>query len=477
MIKTLIRKGGRKKHSKKPRNLLIALFKEETVRRRSATFTFAMIISLLIASCSMVGEIEVTSTPKGADVYIDDSLTDALTDCVLIDVPTGAHTIKVVLGDKEYTEEVTVKNGATSTVNADLAAKEEDLLWKYEATAWIRNCPAIADNGMLYLTSEDGMLIALAPSGRFVWQQQIGILKVTAPVVGADGNVYVGSDSVILACFDPSGSLLWQYKDTITDFRVTASPIIDDNNRIYVLTNNGILYVFASDGTLDTTYATNHSLEYTSPALSGETMYCGLSNGLVLAVTTSGTIKWQRTFQQGFFTSPAITESGLICIGNTSTVLSVFVALNPDSSTNWSVSPTGGTRSSAAIGPDGTAYFSTTYGHIYAVGSNGAVKWTYVKSGGDLESSPVVGADGTVYIGVVSPEGKYIISALDPADGKPIWEYNVSDPVFHSTISPSGVLYTASGKYLYAFYIGQSIADSPWPKFRNDIKNSGRAGS
>ena len=57
-----------------------------------------------------------------------------------------------------------------------------------------------------------------------------------------------------------------------------------------------------------------------------------------------------------------------------------------------------GTRSSPAIGPDGTVYVGSGF-KLYAINGKSGVKlWEFV-TGHDVSSSPAIGSDGTVYVG------------------------------------------------------------------------------
>ncbi|MBC7052236.1 PQQ-binding-like beta-propeller repeat protein, partial [Salmonella enterica subsp. enterica serovar Enteritidis] len=49
------------------------------------------------------------------------------------------------------------------------------------------------------------------------------------------------------------------------------------------------------------------------------------------------------------------------------------------------------------VGGDGTFYIGNDDGNVYAVSSDGKVRWT-ATVGGSLISQPALGADGTLYI-------------------------------------------------------------------------------
>jgi|GEM_PF-3658246 len=68
--------------------------------RRILTFSGIVLVIALI-DCHQEPEIigtylAVSSTPQGADVYIDDSLTEYQTNCVIPDIEPGEYTIKLL---------------------------------------------------------------------------------------------------------------------------------------------------------------------------------------------------------------------------------------------------------------------------------------------------------------------------------------------------------------------------------------------
>jgi outer membrane protein assembly factor BamB len=88
-------------------------------------------------------------------------------------------------------------------------------------------------------------------------------------------------------------------------------------------------------------------------------------------------------------------------------------------------------------------------------------------------AAPLIGADGAVYLG--STRGYFC--CLNP-DGTLRWRYEVGAEVESSAaIGPDGTIYFgADDGYLYALKGTQALADSPWPKFHHDLRNSGRVG-
>jgi len=102
----------------------------------------------------------------------------------------------------------------------------------------------------------------------------------------------------------------------------------------------------------------------------------------------------------------------------------------------------------------------------------GAKKWEFL-TGGEVDSSPAIGSDGTVYVG--SRDWK--VYALNGATGAKKWEFLTEDWVSSSpAIGSDGTVYVGSyDNKVYA--IGSSsegLAKSPWPKFHANNQNTGK---
>jgi len=103
--------------------------------------------------------------------------------------------------------------------------------------------------------------------------------------------------------------------------------------------------------------------------------------------------------------------------------------LKPDGTLKWKYEIEGLVYSSPAIGSDGTIYFGSTDNYVYALNSDGTLRWKF-ETGAEIYCSPTIGMDGTIYI--ASNDG-----------------------------------------YLYAISGSGTLANSPWPKFQHDLRNTG----
>jgi outer membrane protein assembly factor BamB len=95
-----------------------------------------------------------------------------------------------------------------------------------------------------------------------------------------------------------------------------------------------------------------------------------------------------------------------------------------------------GNTGSPSIGGDGTAYFGA--GDVYAVRSNGQLKW---RTAADTYATPALGYGGAAYVSSRGFAGSYL-AAVRTSDGSELWRYPVrgfadSPP----TIGPDGTVF------------------------------------
>jgi len=94
---------------------------------------------------------------------------------------------------------------------------------------------------------------------------------------------------------------------------------------------------------------------------------------------------------------------------------------------------------SPSIGPDGTIYFGSSDGYLYAVYPNGTLKWKFKSEDfiGNMGDHPAIADDGTIYFG--TSFGSYI-QAVNP-NGTTKWKYQTIKIHTSITLGPDGMLY------------------------------------
>jgi outer membrane protein assembly factor BamB len=355
------------------------------------------------------------------------------------------------------------EDGALSDWSAACSLSITRRRWRLGTGTEIHSSPAVGADGTVYIGTDWGSFYALTPDGSVKWCYECDGNVRTSPAVGTDGTTYFGTDAYFYA-LDPSGALKWRYFIPC----VSASAAVGTDGTIYVGSQDHALYAFKPDGTLKWRLATGNAI-CSSPAIAADgTIYVGSCDRYLHAINPDGTLRWRYLTGDNIWSSPAIAADGTVYVGSSDQYL---YAINPDSTLKWRYQ-TGGPifESSPAVAADGTVYVGSDDHFLYAIDPDGTLKWRY-QTDGRILSSPAVTADGTVYIG----SHDCTLYALDP-NGALRWKYRTSYWFDESSpaLAADGTVYVGTFDYVYAIEGGSPLADSPWPKFHHDNRNSGR---
>lgn len=180
-----------------------------------------------------------------------------------------------------------------------------------------------------------------------------------------------------------------------------------------------------------------------SPAIAQDgTIYVGSIAGQCLyAINPDGTEKWR--FNCDFIrSSPCIDQNGVIYVG----AGFKLYGINPDGTEKWHCTTGEPIFSSPVLGSDGTIYIGSRDSCLYAIDSAGTLQWQ-CRTNGMLISSPAIGIDGTVYVGSMD-SGLYAIDK----NGTLKWRYQTDGEIGSSpAVDDSGIIYFGStDSYLYA---------------------------
>ncbi len=105
----------------------------------------------------------------------------------------------------------------------------------------------------------------------------------------------------------------------------------------------------------------------------------------------------------------------------------------------WKYKTDGQIHSNPAIGNDGTVYFASDDGYLYALHSSGALKWKHYV-GGSFRSSPTISSSGIIYLG----NSNGYLFAIDNT-GAELWKFFVGDKIESSpAIGEDGAIYVTS---------------------------------
>jgi hypothetical protein len=179
-----------------------------------------------------------------------------------------------------------------------------------------------------------------------------------------------------------------------------------------------------------------------------------------------GTEKWSFEAGAGIESSPAIGTDGTVYFGSHDGFL---YAVNPDCTEKWRFNAgppvyderwdvSKSTMASPAVVEGGTIYVYSSANYLFDINPDGTEKWRYKTPDAfeGVSSSAAIGADGTIYVGANS--GNFY--AFNP-DGTVKWEIDTLGPTISSpAIDYDGTIYF--GSWDHNFYaIGSSSQDAP----------------
>jgi outer membrane protein assembly factor BamB len=164
-----------------------------------------------------------------------------------------------------------------------------------------------------------------------------------------------------------------------------------------------------------------------------------LIHGGLVAVSPEGTVRWTREDVADSRSSPAIGPDGTIYGAG----LRHVYAVSPQGDIRWTfeADTTVFAHSSPAVASDGTIYVGGTDGALYAINPDGSLRWTFNVGGGNyVYSGPSIDRDGTIYFG--ARFGLYVIGP-DGTGGRRLLERRVLET---PSIGPNGTIYAGVGE-------------------------------
>ncbi|MGH7773997.1 MAG: PQQ-binding-like beta-propeller repeat protein [Candidatus Binatia bacterium] len=346
----------------------------------------------------------------------------------------------------------TVYIGANNGIFYALDPENGGVRWAFPTnfdTFAIYSTPFVDQQGVVYFGAKDGNVYALrAPRrgimGEVIWSINLGTTIQTSPAFTPDGTLVIGADDWVYYGITPArdgsgAKIKWRFP---TQGTLITSPAVDSDGTVFVASMDGKVYAleppkeagqpvkirwtFASGARDDKGGFEN------APVIDKEgTLYIGGNDGILYALDTkTGKVKW---------TFDGVARAGY-------RTYAIF--------------------SSVAIGPDRTIYFGGKNGILYALrerpgllSSGAQLLWRY-KLGPGIQSSPLLAADGTVYLG---DERGTFHAVRPPASGEwatALWKFSTKGTLISSpAIATDGTLYEGSmdGK-LYAFKSGPATS-------------------
>jgi eukaryotic-like serine/threonine-protein kinase len=327
-------------------------------------------------------------------------------------------------------------------------------------------------------------------SVKLKWSFKAGnAIRSTPLILGK--RVFVGSADNYLYALDTSGNLLWKFK---ADAAIHSSPAAFKNTVCFSSRANTLYVVDQSSGKLkwqkqlgqDLPYEWSFDYYISSPLVSGSTIYTGSGDGYVYALNAAnGNVQWKFNTGSRVRSTPAMYNDKVYfgdCAGK------VYALDKSTGTLVWQFATIGDTLKNENFGFDrkaiiaspaisyGDVVVGSRDGYLYAIDAQtGTKKWQYNYNVSWVISSVAI-KDSIVVTG--TSDGRFI-NALHLRDGKELWRFAVSAPVWSSPSIVNDKVFNAvndgnvycldlySGKEIWRFRTNERLFSSPVPAAGN----------
>jgi len=350
------------------------------------------------------------------------------------------------------------------------------------------NSFAIGSDNTAYVTSNVyGAVIARKPSGSIAWKFYTPDLDefTAAPLLADDGTVLVGcSTNDFIYALNSNGTVKWA--DSVGS-EVNATGALGTDGTAYFQTTDSMVIALRSDGTTAWTFPSGGG--NSAPVIGTDgTVYAVNLDGIVYALDPSnGSQKWASSvIGKQVIAPPAVdpTRNVLYVVDDEAGLLqSVSLADGTGGSVQYNA---GSDASGPVVGADGTIYVGGD-GKLSAVQPDGTAKWVFVPTLAGVVSTPAITVDGYVYVLVVQGKKRLAMQGTDSlyavnADGTRHWACGLGEglsgmgtPLSAPKLDASGFIYVGDGYRAWCVAGVSAPAQSIWPMSQHDAQNTGRA--
>ncbi len=276
--------------------------------------------------------------------------------------------------------------------------------WTFETFGPIHSPAAVGLSGVVYVTNGSKNLYAINPDGTLRWVYRANVWLRQNLTLGPNGLIYYagykevwqGTGYVVVGewgSLNDSGQVV---RSMPLSQRVQFAPVVGVNGDVYLTFSTGDVVAFDEHDTLRWTLATGGWPGQAPVIDMMQRIYLSDTYGKTYAVSSQGQLLWTRQ-------SPDNQNRSSVTIGADGTLYigaydSKLYAVNPaDGTTIWEVG-TYGTSYTPAIGSDGTIYVTTFGGSISAYDPAGTLLWRY-RTDNEVSAPAVIDRDGTLYFG------------------------------------------------------------------------------
>ncbi len=285
----------------------------------------------------------------------------------------------------------------TSFYNLYAINTDGTLKWSFDATPF--TAPSIAiTNGVIYLTQRDGSLSAINENGNLLWKYASPRTNYAhTPTIGCNNTLYYSTSYAIYAIDLVNKDLKWKVN---LDYTFGGSTIVDEACNIYTSTTKKIVAI-DENGSIKWHYAIE-DIQVDAPKFvmdNDDNLYIKTRTTLT-TIDKNGEFLWSHKELKGYH-PPIIDKNGIIYISDNR---GIVYALDSDGSLKWKYeeAPKGQYDSGVFLTLGKDKLYVNTHHQLYALTLDGKLIRKDVHLA-DVRSSPILVND-KLYVG----EGIYL---------------------------------------------------------------------
>ena len=302
----------------------------------------------------------------------------------------------------------------------------------------IKSSPSISpDDNIIYFGCDNGHLYAITNLGKLKWSYKVDGIIISSPAISSDGlSIYFGSNDHHFYALSSSGVLKWRYN---ANSPMSSSPALFEGilyfgsmSKIHINENNNKNFnskeidINIKQKKIKTPLQATRNL-HENKNHGGRREYDNLpvrnrnssnvnhniddndnninNNNRNISNNDDNNFKYRHLNNVPLSSIPPVKNQKINKNDKKKEVSPIdhddsgsLFAITIQGELLWKLNIPKGTVSSPLIGADGTIYIGTEDASLLSINQDGNVRWMY-KANGPISSSPGVDADGSIYIG------------------------------------------------------------------------------
>lgn len=270
------------------------------------------------------------------------------------------------------------------------------LLWDYRFPETVSATPAMTRSGLAIVPSLDGCIHAIDEwTGHPLWIYCTGIESFKSDaVIDQNDHIYATSVSGHLYCLNPDGELVWSVD--LGAPTPNSTPSIHPNGSIIIGTaskERAIVQISPQGSILFAAKLPNEERVTASPAITKDgRVYVATTNGSIICLQSSPVLQWRTPLGGEFIRGIAVSDD-MVVAGSTD--FNVYALDRFDGKLLWSHNLSGPIEAPPTIDGNGVVYAASTTGMVTAIYPDGTLKSEL--AGGIFHGPITIGGEGTIY--------------------------------------------------------------------------------